>query len=266
MTPSFLTDETKAAIVADAELFTHEEVCGLILQDGSIIPVDNMIEGSGIEQEGELLDRTTGILIDEGLIIEYEDELAAIYHSHHSDTQDGYLSFTDIAQSRFHQIPYLLYHTTFKTWDYFDPNYYHPAPLLENGNPKKLDYYKGWNFVYGRSDCSMLLRSYFHYMKGIDIPDYPRPADGEWYKNPIHQTAYQDLMEDPINGFRRVNTSTPKKHDVILVRWFGSRYASHAGIMVEDDKVLHIIENRQSEVVPLGGEWTRRLHSIWRLA
>ena len=266
MTPEFLTDDVKSAIASHCESLPHQEACGIVLLDGTVIPSENMIEGSGLSEGGVELDRTTGVLIDDELVTEHEDSIAAVFHSHWDEGTPGYLSFTDIDQSRFHGIPYLLYHTTFKTWDYFDPNYFHPAPLLERGNPKRLDYYKGWNFVYGRSDCSMLLRSYFHHILGHDIPDYPRPADGEWYKNPAHTLKYLELMQDPINGFVQVNTATPKKNDVILLRWFGSKNPSHAGIMVEDDKVLHIIENRLSEVVVYGGAWKRGLHSVWRLA
>jgi proteasome lid subunit RPN8/RPN11 len=271
MTPSFLTDEVKSQIATLCELTPNKESCGLILNDGTVILSPNKIDGSGLaefDENGELQELTeeTGALIDVDLYLEHEDNIVCFWHSHVDEFVDGYLSFTDIDQSRFHGVPYLLYHTVFKTWDYFDSEYFHPFPLLERGNPKKIDYFKGWPFVYGRSDCSMLLRSYYKNIYNLTIPDYPRPSDGEWYKNPNYETAYQDLMKDPVNGFTQVNTSNPKKGDVILVRWFGSRHASHAGIMVEDDKVLHIILNSLSEVVVYGGAWKRGLHSVWRLA
>ena len=216
MTPLFLTEDVKSAIADHANQYRAEEVCGIILLDGTVIPSDNVIEGSGLSEGGVELDKTSGVLIDSELIIEHEESIAAVYHSHPLESQDGYLSFTDIEQSRFHQIPYLLYHTAFNVWDYYDPNYYHPAPLLDKQSSKtNINYYLGWKFEYGRADCSALLRSFFFNHFGLEIPDYPRPRDGEWYLNPQYTKAYQDLMEDPVNGFVRVNISTPKKNDVV---------------------------------------------------
>lgn len=267
MTPSFFTDDVKSAIAEFSESNPTEEVCGLVLNDGTVIEAENVIEGSGLMIDGVELDKTTGYLIDQDLVDEHDGNIAAVWHSHWDEMVAGELSFQDIEQARFHQIPHLVYHTDFKTWDLFDPNQYHPAPLLEKGSPLKLDYYKGWSFVYGRSDCSALTRAWFHNMCQHNIPDYPRPPYGDWYKHEEYQMAYLNLLQDPANGFVQINTSHPKKNDLVLCRWFGSRYPAHAGVMVTDDTVLHILSpGHLSEVVVWGGAWARGLHSVWRLA
>lgn len=266
MTPTFLTDETKAAIVAHAESLPNEEVVGLILSDGTVIPSENVIEGSGLTENGVELTKATGCLVDEDFVIEYEDRLSAIYHTHWDEKTPGYLSFTDIDQSRFHQIPYLLYHTEFKVWDYFDPLYYHPFPLHSKGNPLKINHYLGWPFDFGRSDCATIIKAYLKNVCGHEFPDYPRPPDGEWYKKPEYQKMYLELFQDPVNGFFNVNTSIPKKNDVILMRFFGSLHPCHVGVMVDDKSFLHLLQpGHLSEVVPFGGAWKRGLHSVWRL-
>jgi proteasome lid subunit RPN8/RPN11 len=268
MTPSFFTDDVKASIIEAAEAKATEEICGLIVTGNEVLESENVIEGSGLTMDGVEMDRTTGYLIDQDLIDENDGNILCVFHSHWDEMTDGYLSFTDIEQSRFHQIPHLLYHTEFKTWDYFDPLYHHPFPLKEPGtNPQKIDYYLNWPFDYGRADCASLLRAYFHNVLQHEIPDYPRPAFGDWYAHPEHQDAYLKLMQDPVNGFVQVNTSHPKKHDVVLCRWFGSRFPAHAGIMTSDNTVLHILRpGHLSEVVVWGGAWERSLHSVWRLA
>lgn len=268
MTPEFLTNDVKSAIASHCNLTPHQEACGIVLLDGTVIPSENMIEGSGLSEGGVELDRTTGVLIDDELILEHEESICAVFHSHWDEATSGYLSFTDIEQSRFHQIPYLLYHTEFKVWDYFDPMYPHPYPLLEKSTSKtNINYYLGWPFEFGRSDCSMLLRAYFKNVLNHEIPDYPRPRNGEWYKDPQFENAYLNLFNDPANGFKQVNTATPKKNDVVLMRMFGSRHPCHTGIMITDETMLHLIQpGHLSEVVVWGGAWKRGLHSVWRLA
>lgn len=267
MKPSFLTSEVEATIKNYCCSIAKEEACGLILNDGTVIPAENIIEGSGLTDGDKSLDCSNGYLIDQDLIIEHEDNLACVFHSHFCEyNHEGYLSPTDIEQSRFHGIPYLLYHTAFDVWDYFDPNRFHPFPLLEKGNPQNINYYLKWPFVWGRSDCSSIIRAWMYHKLNHTIPDYPRPRDGaNWYKDPNHENAYLKLLEDPANGFMQVDRA-PRKDDVVLMRFFGSRLPAHGGVMVSDTTMLHVLEpGHQSEVVPFGGAWKRGLHSVWQL-
>jgi proteasome lid subunit RPN8/RPN11 len=271
MTPSFLTDKVKSEIAAFCHLTPDKESCGLVLNDGTVIRSENKVEGSGLAEfsNNELVELTqeTGAMLDMDLYLEHEDSIACFWHSHCSEFVSGWLSFTDTDQSRFHEVPYLLYHTKFDTWDYFDPNYYHPYPLLEKGNPKNIDYYLSWPFVYGRSDCGTLLRSYYYNIYGVRLPDFPRINNLQWYRDSEHESFYIDIFESHQDQFfKLINTTTPKKGDVVLLRFFGSRQPCHVGIMVEDDKMLHLLEPETfSEVVIWGGIWKRGLHSVWRL-
>jgi proteasome lid subunit RPN8/RPN11 len=273
MTPSFLTDDVKSQIATYCNLTPDKESCGLILNDGTVLLSPNTIDGSGLaefDENGELQELTeeTGALIDVDLYLEHEDNIACFWHSHSDEMVEGWLSFTDIDQSRFHGIPYLLYHTKFATWDYFDPNYHHPFPLLEKATSKtKIDYYLKWPWSYGRSDCASLLKSYLKNVVGHEFPDYPRPVAMDWYKDSNYETKYLELFQDPVNGFTQINTASPKKDDVILMRFFGSRQPCHVGVMVTDQTFLHLLQpGHLSEVVPFGGAWKRGLHSVWRIA
>jgi hypothetical protein len=67
MTPDFLTEGVKSAIAAHCNLTPTEEACGLVLLDGTVIPSENKIEGSGLAEGGVELDKTTGVLIDDEL-------------------------------------------------------------------------------------------------------------------------------------------------------------------------------------------------------
>jgi len=232
---NLLTDYIKQQIIAHANQFPEEEVIGLVLKSGEVIPSKNIIETTELEVEGELLNKKTGALIDDELLNDYEFEIAAIYHSHWSDYDPALLSPVDIHQSRVHNIPFILYHSAFKQWDYFDPSYPHPFPLKEKGDPKSLEYYLNWPFIFGRSDCSSLFISYFKNIYDHIIPDHPRPLDGEWYKNPKYESLYLKCMEDPKRGFVKTNRSEPKKGDFCLVRFFGSPHPSRFYICFSQD-------------------------------
>lgn len=268
MTPEFLTEDVKNAIANFANIHPNQEVCGLVLLDGSVIESPNTIEGTGVTENGEELTVETGAMIDVDLLMEYDGQIAATFHSHPSEYQEGYLSFTDTQQARLHDIPVLLYHTAFAVWDYYDPNYPHPFPLKEKETSKtNINYYLGWPFIYGRCDCASVLISYFKNHFNHEIPDYFRPYTSEWYMDDSLGNSYLELFQDPINGFTQINTANPKKNDVVLMRFFGSRYPCHVGVMVEDDRMLHLLQPQHlSEVVVWGGAWKRGLHSVWRLA
>lgn len=261
MKPTFLTTEIESAIIEYCKYIPDEEACGIILDDGTLVASENKIS------ENSSLTKKDGFALDYDLIIQHENHIACVFHSHFCEyNHEGYLSQQDIEQSRFHGIPYLLYHTAFDVWDYFDPNSFHPFPLLAGSNPQHINYYLKWPFVWGRSDCSTIIRAWMYHKLNHVIPDYPRPLDGaNWYKDPNHENAYLRLLEDPANGFIQVNRE-PRKDDVVLMRFFGSRLPAHGGVMVTDSTMLHVLEpGHLSEVVPFDGAWKRGLHSVWQL-
>lgn len=65
MTPLFLTDEAKRAIAQHSDSLPNQEVCGLILKDGSVVPSVNAIASTGIERDGVKVDETTDALIED---------------------------------------------------------------------------------------------------------------------------------------------------------------------------------------------------------
>jgi cell wall-associated NlpC family hydrolase len=257
-----LTPEIQAQFEEYATL--EEEQVAIVLKDGTFIPCENVVEQLELyNEQGERLTRKTDAVIDQDVLIEYDDEIALIIHSHWDEGTSGYLSFRDVEQSRFHQLPTAVYHTLFKTWDLFDPLGWHPYPLKATGNPKKINYYKNWPFFWGRSDCASLFRAYFHHMYGVDIPDYPRPTDGEWYKD-LSRNDYIENIEKT-GCFRRVNRE-PKKDDLVMIRYGGSINPAHAMVMVDNKNALHLLKpGHLSEVIPFGGAWKRGLHSVWEL-
>jgi proteasome lid subunit RPN8/RPN11 len=267
MKPSdILNDRVKEAIVRDCMIDVNNERCGFVLKDLSVIPVTNISEkpNDSFIPEQESFDR-------------YEDDIIAIYHSHNTEYTPGYLSLRDIEQSRSHQIPYIMYHTTFDVWDMFDADYIHPYPLREPDNYGTLDYLLNVPFSWARADCAWLIRAYYKMFFTFDITDYPRPLGDDWYKEASKSSKdgmyYDLLLNHP--GLTQVNTETPKKGDIVLMRSFGSRVANHSGVVVESatsDRyatILHTLESGTFSRVDLwsGPRWhTGRLHSVWRLS
>jgi len=232
------------------------EACGVVLSDGEVLDMNNVSP-----------DPQHNFIIENSEIEPVRDRVAAIYHSHCLQSQPAMLSQVDIANSKAAKLPYILYHTIFDRWDYYDPNGIHPYPLEQSPKytPKDLDFYLLWRFTYNRSDCYTLVRGYYKGMLGIDIPDFPRgnvteTTDSKW-----------DMFTDNFAkaGFAKLDRGSPlQSNDIILMCIQGTR-THHAAILLDPKtgKSLHNLgEGRWSTFFIYGGYWATRTRFICRYA
>lgn len=242
--PKMLNSQIKRQIISQAIAAPDIEICGVILNNGEIVQMNNVAPEP---QHNFMIEQMEFDLV--------RNSVVGIYHSHCLDSQPAILSREDIANSKAVKLPYILYHTDFEEWDYYDPSDIYPYPLISNPwMPKELGYYLGWKFDYNRSDCYTLVRSYYKGMLSLDLPDFPR--------NAIEETASPDwdMFVDNFEkaGSRKLDRDEPlQANDVILMCISGTQ-THHAAILLDPKtgKALHNLgEGRLSEVFMYGGYW-----------
>jgi proteasome lid subunit RPN8/RPN11 len=246
-------DETVLVrIQTHAEIFPDQEVCGMIGRDRETDAIDVL------ESDNLAPDPKAGFVIDRKYFDQLSEkyEILALYHSHFADDHPGYLSFEDIRQSKRSKLPYLLFHATDKTWDYFDPASLNPFPLQErSGTPQVVEFYLGWPWVWGRSDCWTVALYYYRGMLGLDLPDFDRaPTPGEQITGSWDR--FTEAM--PSIGFVPVDLDSPlQQHDLVLMTMEGE-VAHHCGIITDIHKpeILHHLQPpRVSEKRVYGAYW-----------
>ena len=118
----------KQAIATHAQKHPTEEVCGLVLKDGTVLPIENILPEGDINDIEEKT-RHNDFQMPDGTLPVMAEKIQAVYHSHWRESSAALLSDIDLRVSRAVSIPYILYHTTFDQWDLFDPNGIHPWTL-----------------------------------------------------------------------------------------------------------------------------------------
>ena len=251
-----LTTQIKQQIITHSQYLPSLEVCGFICENDAV-PCPNIAD-----TPQESFEISTDYFEEINAIT----PVLAIYHSHWQDSQPALLSPADISNSKASKIPYLLYHTAFGQWDYYDPNDIYPYPLTPNLHSLlELEYYLGWKFEYNRSDCYTLVRSYYKGMMDLELPDFPR--------GDIEETTSPDWDMFRFNfekvGFRQLETDEPlQANDVVLMCIAGDR-THHAAILLDptNGKALHNLgEGRLSEIFMYGGYWVERTRYVIRYA
>jgi hypothetical protein len=191
-------------------------------------------------------------------------QIKAFWHTHCSDTQPGYFTYTDIEMSRQTQKPIILYHMVFDVWDYYEPNNPNPFPLnFINYTPKQIEFYQGIPFYWGRSDCFSIGRCYFLGMLGVDVGDFQRSHldnfPPENYDCPFDFNHQLQLM--PIG-------TKAKVHDVFAIALRGGLQVNHAAILVDAEKnlILHSMSQKSlSKIEPYNRYLRERTISHYRL-
>lgn len=115
----------------------------------------------------------------------------------------------------------------------------------------------GRNYLFNIHDCYTLCRDYYIIEKGLDVMNPPKSAN--WYEeNPL-------LLE---NCFAEANFTPlregeiPEEGDVIAFA-IGSRFASHLGIYIGNDRFIHHLYARKSDEDSLS-KWHRQVKAILR--
>ena len=119
--------------------------------------------------------------------------------------------------------------------------------------------YLDWKFVFNRSDCLSLFRSFYSNIFGVKIKDYPRPLTDKF--PPEHWDDYAENFGN--EGFSKVEGQR-KYGDVLLMSVF-AREAHHVGIWLNDREFLHLLKPGElSRVQYLDTKWEQKIKSVWR--
>jgi hypothetical protein len=202
------------------EVLKKEEQCGFVLVDGTIAMSPNTHP-----------EPADNFRFDPFFVANYNRaDIAALWHTHWSNGHPGEFTQSDLnlAHGR-DRLPIVLYHSTFKCWDYYEPQNPNPFPLTHPPfDVTSVDSYLNWSFSWGRMDCFALVRRYCLGVLNHDIGEMKRPElqgfppkgwEGSWDRE-----AY-GLVE----VFDR-----PRKYDLLEIAIGGGRITNHAAVIVDD--------------------------------
>ncbi len=117
----------------------------------------------------------------------------------------------------------------------------------------------GQSYVDGKVDCYQIIRDFYKQNFNIDLPNYARPKD--WWN--LDMDLY--MQRYFANGFRAIDVhpSEYELGDVFLISYM-AKVANHAGILVDNGRILHHFTNRLSSVDPYRGIWKNNTVAVLR--
>ncbi len=100
-------------------------------------------------------------------------------------------------------------------------------------------------FAPGVTDCYALVRAYYHQVRGVELPEFPR--DDNWWE------FGQNLLLDGYAsaGFRLIPTNQLQEGDMYFMQLRAS-VPNHCGIVLGGGLCLHHLAGRLSRREPLG--------------
>lgn len=115
----------------------------------------------------------------------------------------------------------------------------------------------GRQWKYGVNDCFSLVRDYFK-LRGIEIPNFERPADLESCESIF-------LLQAKACGFAEVGFAMRKPGDVLIMR-LGTATPMHAAILLENEQILHQRQDSLSTTEGLTAYHVKRVAAVFRYA
>lgn len=220
-----LPENIKQKLIAHAKKEYPNECCGILINKNNVIEY--------IECENKALNKTETFLIDNNYLIEYDDFIIGIVHSHPNG--NNRLSNVDLKM----QINTAL--------DWY---------LIANDTITKHKYIPrliGRNFNFPTFDCYTLFKDLYS-IGGVHLPEMTYIAN--WAE--MGQNLY---IENLIKcGFEQV--AEPDLCDVILFQ-MGTNVPNHAGIYVGKQYFIHHAIGQLSKRDLLSGYWLKHFHSFW---
>ena len=224
------------AIWEHAAVDYPREACGLIVQKGRV--------------QRYFRCQNTAAEPDEHFVMDPEDyataegwgTVIAVVHSHPDATSQP--SELDKAQCDLMMVPWHII-----SWPEGDLRTIYPRgelPLLER--PFVLGYYDCWGLV-----CSYYRQTYGIELKNLHV-DYP------WWEDQYPDNYYRDQFEE--FGFREFS-GAPQPGDVVLMQVQSKKW-NHAGVLLENNMLLHHMYGHLSKRVPYGGYYRDRTMKIVR--
>ena len=229
-----MRDKTITAILSHAESEYPRECCGVVAQKGRVekyFPCRNITALP--EEQFELSPEDYATAEDWGTI-------TAIVHSHPGDGTTTQPSELDMLQCDAHSMPWVI-----ASW---------PEGDIRTIMPRTERPLEGRSFVLGYADCWSLIMDW-HRQQGIELNNYS--VERLWWEQ--GEDLYMDNWYSA--GFREV--SEPRTGDVVMMQVSAS-VVNHAGILLEDNQLLHHLYGQLSCKTPYGGYLRDRTIKIVR--
>lgn len=202
----------------------NEEMGGVVLNDNSFLPLDNIAE----DKENNFLFNLDGI--------NYGD-IKAIVHSH--PNSDKFLSTID----RKHQV------LTGLEWWIVKNDKIYKYPCVKHLRARL--------FEYGKADCGTIVEDAFT-LYGLKLPVFERSSLSD------DESQGKILKSLPLMGFERLTGEHIEMNVGDVIATSTGKDANHAMLYIGDEMVLHHVYGGLSKRSPIGFEIRRRIHSIWR--
>lgn len=179
--------------------------------------------------------------------------MLAIIHSHTMDTSVA-PSKVDMASQQASATP----------WGIIHCDGINTSKISWFGDQVPVEPLVGRSFLSGQRDCWGLVRDVYRTQFGITLRNIPR--DENWYKHePPHMEAEDLLGPESITetGFQIIPRNNMRAGDVVLGRIGRTGVVNHCGLVLEDQRILHHLEDRLSRTEPIG-PWIRHVLFVTR--
>lgn len=229
-----MREKTRAAIFEHARKEYPLECCGVIAQKSRVekyFPCRNINAFPGEQFE---------LAPDDYADAEDWGAITAIVHSHCGDGVSAKPSELDSYQCDLHKVPWVIVSL--------------PEGDLNIIQPRTQMALCGRPFLLGYADCWSLIRAW-HAEQGITLKDYS--VDYHWWEQGENKYMENYYAE----GFREVNKMRPG--DMIIMQ-IAADVPNHAGILLQDNQLLHHPYGRLSLREPFNDYYRERVVKIVR--
>jgi len=241
-----LEETTKTSIKRHATKDIPRECCGLLVEeDGGLATLE-------CQNVSETPTQHFSIKPSDYVKASRRGKIKAVYHSHNSNNDK--FSLNDMAHSRSHEIPFVLYSTGKDCFSVFDPR-----------KNKTFLYDKA--FKLEESDCYTVVKEYYKDL-GIELADVKGcRLDSAWHKK--NPSLIQDLFNlNKLNPHLPITelppTSEVKQHDVLVFEFVKGAGPHHVGVYLGDGTIMHHPRNKHVCIETLKESLRKTIYKIYR--
>ncbi len=227
-----LTDKIKREIKDYSKEFSSREVCGLLVGNEKNVIFYKCLNISFHPNSDCILSPLDYVRAS---------KLGKIIAHFHSHPTSGKPSFMDYLNSAAHSIYSLIYSIKLDRFFIIEP---------------KLKDYLNLDYQIGKNDCFELVRNYYENELNISLSNYHRYDKWEFDMPNLMLDNYEK------EGFYKVDFKDIKENDVIIFNILG--FASHLGIYMGNNFILHHPENDKSVICELSKSLSKRIEVVIR--
>ena len=241
-----LEETTRTAIKQHATREIPRECCGLLVEEkGSLVTLE-------CQNVSEMPTKHFSLKPSDYVQASRRGKIKAVYHSHNSSNDK--FSHNDMAHSRSHNLPFVLYNPEKDSFSLFDPD------------KNKTFLYKKV-FKLEESDCYTVVKEYYKNL-GIELADIKGcRLDPTWHrKNP---TLIRDIFNlNKLNPHLPIMELPPskeiKKHDVLVFKFIKGAAPNHVGVYLGDGTIMHHPRNKYVCIETLSEPLKKTICKIYR--